>query len=76
MELTPTTTKKRFLPQNPPVLSTSSTGKIEKEALTSKTSNLVAFLCISQSLSRETFAKLQADLLDEIIQLEFNEYDK
>merc|ERR1712088_181898 len=51
----------------------------QKEILASKSSGLVNFIYGKDrkgSLNKETFAKLQADLLDEIIQLEFNEYDK
>merc|ERR1712088_77426 len=51
----------------------------QKEILASKSSGLINYLYGEDrkgSLDKVQFAKLQADLLDEIIQLEFNEYDK
>jgi hypothetical protein len=51
----------------------------QKEILASKSSGLINFVYGKDrkgSLDKVQFAKLQADLLDEIIQLEFNEYDK
>jgi len=51
----------------------------QKEILASKSSGLINFIYGKDrkgTLDKAQFAKLQADLLDEIIQLEFNEYDQ
>merc|ERR1712055_812669 len=51
----------------------------QKEILASKSSGLINYIYGKDrkgTLNKVQFSKLQADLLDEIIQLEFNEYDK